>query len=499
MGKGTDSPGSGSGSLVSAALTAVSLLVVSAFSAAVGVVIAREFGRTDETDGFLAAYGVFVVVVLAAQAIRVAVIPTLARAQLERRLAGELAGLALAIAVVAVPFVLVAELAAVPLGDFLTGGGSDVARDSAADALRWMVPAAAAHLFAGVAASGLAAFDDYATAAFGYAAGSAAALALILSRVGPDGIDAIVWGMALNGAVALLVPVAALAWRAYASSMPARAARPTGPPLLARLRIFAGAAALPIALQLLYLVCLPFAGRLGTGAVTSFGYAFLGSSALVAVSASSLGLVSSAPLTRSGIGAEQAARHVGAFSWLSLVFVAGAAGVFAVAGAELVETVLGAAYAGDVGAEVGELVVALSPWMVASVGVTVAFPLAFVAGRAGALPWVGLVALALQVPVAWALSSAFGLTGLALALGCATLFVLAALLAQLGALGLAARGLVTTAAFLGAVAVVAFLPPALVLGPVVAALVGLVLYAGLLALVRPRGLRTSWGYLRALS
>jgi len=43
-----------------------------------------------------------------------------------------------------------------------------------------------------------------------------------------------------------------------------------------------------------------------------------------------------------------------------------------------------------------------------------------------------------------------------------------------------------------------FLPPALVLGSLAAAAAGLVTYAALVALVRPRGLRTSWEYLRAL-
>ncbi|HUF01378.1 MAG TPA: hypothetical protein VMN35_03045 [Gaiellaceae bacterium] len=496
MRKGTDS--SGLGSLGRAALTAASMLVVTLLSAVVGIVIAREFGRSDETDGFFASYGVFVVLVLAAQAIRIAVIPTLARARDERRLASELAGLSTAIAVVAVPLVLVAELAAGPIGDLLTGGGSDVARDTAAEALRWMLPAAAAHLFAGVAASGLAAFDDYATAAFGYAAGSAAALALILTRVEPDGIVAIAWGMALNGTIALLVPAVGLAWRAYRTSMPAGAIRPTGPPLVGRLGTFAGAAALPIALQLLYVACLPFAGRLGTGAVTSFGYAYLGSSALVMITASSLGLVSSAPLTRAGIGAQQAARHVVSASWLALVFVGGAAGVFALAGADLVEGVLGAAYGGDVGAEVGELVVALSPWMVASVGVTIAFPLAFVAGRSRALPWIGIAALVLQVPLAWVGGSALDLTGLALVLAAATFVVLAALLGQLGALGLTVRGLGVAAATLGAVALVAFLPPARFLGPIAGAVVGLALYAGIVVAWRPRQLRAAWSYLRSL-
>ena len=77
MPKRTDS--SDLGSLGSAALTATSLIIVSGFAALVGILIAREFGITDETDGFFAAYGVFVVIVTAAQAIRVAVLPSLAR------------------------------------------------------------------------------------------------------------------------------------------------------------------------------------------------------------------------------------------------------------------------------------------------------------------------------------------------------------------------------------------------------------------------------------
>ncbi|HXF97025.1 MAG TPA: hypothetical protein VNJ46_00245, partial [Gaiellaceae bacterium] len=136
---------SGAGSLARAALTGLSTLVVSLTAAIVGVVIAREFGRTQETDGFFAAYGVFIVVVLAAQAIRVAVLPGLARARAERRLAGELSGLAAAVALVAVPLVAAAELAAEPAAALLAGDSAP-ARETAAEALRWMVPAAALHL-----------------------------------------------------------------------------------------------------------------------------------------------------------------------------------------------------------------------------------------------------------------------------------------------------------------------------------------------------------------
>jgi putative peptidoglycan lipid II flippase len=489
---------SGLGSLAGAALTALSTLLVTAFAAVVGVVIAREFGRTEETDGFFAAYGVFIVVVLASQSIRVAVLPALARSRAERKLAGTIAGFAVAIGLVAAPLLLVFELGAEPIARVLIGGGSDVAVDACAKALRWMVPAAVAHLFAGLVASGLAALDDYAVAAFGYAAGSAAGLALILARVDADGISAVSTGMLLNGLVALAVPAAALGWRALKTRMPTSAVRPAGEPLLSRLGLFATAAALPIALQLLYVVCLPFAGRIEPGAVTSFGYAYLLAASLVSVTAFSIGLVSSVPLTRSGLGEGAAARHVVSATWIALVVIGPALGAFALTGGGIVEGVLGDAYGGDVGEEVARLVAILGAWTVASVGVNVAFPLTFVAERLRALPWIGAAALGLQVLLAWASSSLFELDGLAVALALTTLLVLVALLRELEAFPDAVRGVATAAAVVFALSLAAFVPPALLFGSVVAALVGLALYCALVGLLRPRGLRSSWGYLRAL-
>ena len=213
MSKRTDS--SGLGSLARAALTATSLLVVSGFAAVIGVVIAREFGRTEETDGFFAAYGVFVVIVTASQAIRVSVLPPLARAQQERRLASTVAGFATALLVVGVPLIAVSVLAADPLAEVLTGNGSAAAQESCASALRWIVPAAVAHLFVGLGASALAALDDYATPAVGYAVASAVGVGYILARVDEDGIVAVSRGMAISASIALLVPYVMLALRAH--------------------------------------------------------------------------------------------------------------------------------------------------------------------------------------------------------------------------------------------------------------------------------------------
>ena len=154
---------------------------------------------------------------------------------------------------------------------------------------------------------------------------------------------------------------------------------------------------------------------------------------------------------------------------------------------------------GDVGADIGRLVVVLSPWMIAAVGVAVTFPLAFVSGRTRGLPWIALGALALQVPLAWAGAEVLELDGLAFALAVSTLLVLAALLVELNALGGTIRRLGAAAAFVAALTLIAFVPPALLLGAIASAVVGLPLYVILLAALRPQSLRDSWHYLRALS
>jgi hypothetical protein len=143
-------------------------------------------------------------------------------------------------------------------------------------------------------------------------------------------------------------------------------------------------------------------------------------------------------------------------------------------------------------------VVLLSAWTVASVGVNVAFPLAFVAERLRALPWIGAGALGLQVLLAWIASELLELDGLALALALTTLLVLAALLRELHALRRGLRGVATAAIVVGALTLAAFLPPALLLGSLAASIVGVAVYCALVALVRPRELRSSWAYLRAL-
>jgi hypothetical protein len=362
VGKATAS--TGLGSLATGAVTALALAVQSGLAAVVGVVIARELGRTAETDGFFAAYGVFIVLALAATAIRLVVLPPLARAREARRLGQETAAWAVALAVFAAPAIVAALVAADPLADLLTGFGPSEAREAASDVLPLMVLAACAQLYAGLAASALAALDDYLTAAVSYIVGSVLGLGYILLRIDEDGVSAVAVGMALNGLIAVALPTLALFRRARAEQMPRSGVRPSGPPVAQRLLDAGRSVALPLALQAVYVVSLPFAAREGVGAVTSFGYAYLAAAALVAVTSSSLGLVTSVPLARVGLGAADVARHVVSSSWLALVAAGATAGVFAVAGTSIVGPVLGGSYLADVGDELGHLIALLGPWMV---------------------------------------------------------------------------------------------------------------------------------------
>ncbi len=474
-------------------LTALSIAVVTGLSAAVGVVIARKIGRGVETDGFFAAYGVFLVLVLAASAVRAAVLPKLARARVDGTFGSLFVSYALAIWIVAAPALLLATLASDWSARQLAAGLPPTAQRVAAESLVFLVPAAVAHIFAALAASALAAHDSYGTAAAGYALGSVLGLALILWRIDEDGIVACAWGTLLNGVVTLAITLTALLVRADWG-------RRESFPVAGRLGELARASSLAIALQALFVVCLRFASGLGTGAVTSFTYAYFVAAALVSVTATSLGVVSTVPLTRAALSPARASRHVISMSLVSFAAVAAAAGVFALVGDDIVRGALGPAYEGTAGSEIGRLIVLLGPFMAASVGVTITFPMIFVAGRERRLPVLAGLCLALHVPVTAVAVDAFELAGAALALTISTGLVLVALLLLLSpqVLQTGARGLLVGAAVIGGLALVSFGAAGAVLPAEPAAVVGAAAFCGMLVVARGLGLRQAWGYLRAL-
>ena len=89
--------------LRSGALTGLAQIMVSLAAAGAGALLAHKFGRNSQTDGFLGAYAVYLVLILAAQSFRMVVVPDLTRASAEGRLGAESRAYAIAFLALAVP------------------------------------------------------------------------------------------------------------------------------------------------------------------------------------------------------------------------------------------------------------------------------------------------------------------------------------------------------------------------------------------------------------
>jgi hypothetical protein len=187
-------------------------------------------------------------------------------------------------------------------------------------------------------------------------------------------------------------------------------------------------------------------------------------------------------------------------AWVSLSFVGAAAGIFALVGGQIVHLVLGDQYGGNVGRNLGLLVVYLSPWMIAWVGFVVTYPLVFVAERRRLLVPVALTGLIAMIPLGFALRAAWGMPGIAIAVGLSTLVIALGLMWAIGprTLKIALVGLARLSLALGAASALAFGALIIALSPIPAAVLGVVVYGLIVLSLRSLGLRDAWTYVRGL-
>jgi O-antigen/teichoic acid export membrane protein len=490
------SPTRGRSAVRSGAATGLSYVVLALAAAVAGAFLAHKFGRNVRTDGFLAAYGVYLVLVLGAQAFRMVVVPDLTRAEAEDRLGGEFRAYVISFVVVAVPATVITAAFPDLWGELITGRLPEESAKVAGDALPWLVPAAFAQLLAALAASALAARDSYIVAAAGFALGGISGVVLFVLLADEHGLVSLAWGLALNGAVAVALPAIALFVRGSRWRSGAQVRLQVGHRLW---RLLQGAA-VPLAVQGLYVIALRFAAGTGAGNVTSLSYAYMLAGMFVSATAFSLALIAAAPLTRRGLDPESAAEHLVHSAWVSLAFVGAAAGLVALLGGRVITAVLGDAYAGDVGEELGRLVVYLSPWMIASAAFSITYPLMFVMHRTRLLIPIAVGAVVVDIPISIAMRDWWELTGVTVALGISTLLLVLGLMASLSPRMLVASvaGLGRLSVVVGAATALAFGGASLVFSAVPAAAAGLALYALLLVAVRELGLTEAWQYVRAL-
>src|SRR5437762_8294528 len=103
-------------------LTGLSTAAVSGSAAVAGAILSRKFGHGVKTDGFFAAYSVYLALVLVANALRVVLLPRFARAEADGRLAREFSTWCVALALPLAPLVLVSLLWSHGVARALTGG-----------------------------------------------------------------------------------------------------------------------------------------------------------------------------------------------------------------------------------------------------------------------------------------------------------------------------------------------------------------------------------------
>ena len=478
----------GGSALTSAAVTAASIVALNGAAAVSAIVFAHHFGRGPSTDGVSLGLNVYLVLVLAAGALRIVVLPDLTRAVAAGTWQGTFAGYGAALGLVSLGLLALAGA----VGGLVATLGSGATATTFGESIPLFALAGCLQLFAGLVASALAAHGDYSVAAIGYSLAGVAGLAAFLALLGAGPVT-LAAGLVVNAAVALVVPTGVLAVRGLRL-------RRASLELRSRLAALARGAALPLSLQALYAIAAPLALRHGHGAATTFLYAYTFAAFLVAATATSLALIASAPLTRRGVSAEGAARHVVATSWVALPVIAAAVGVFALVGGRLVSALLGGAYGGEVGRELGHVVVSFGPWMFFSTALTITFPLLFVLEKPRVLVPLAIVLPVVQVPLAFVLGQVFRLEGLAVSLALTTAAALGVLVAALSrrALVVAVLGLARVAVVVLGLAVVAFIVPWLLVGGIAAAAAGLVLYAALLVAARRLGLEQALRYARAL-
>src|ERR687885_2406019 len=133
-------------------VTGLSSLAVAGSAAGAGILLAHFFGRNERTDGLFVAYGVYLVLAIAAQSFRTVVLPQLTREAVS--LGGETVAYLLALGGAGAVAVAAAVALAGPLGRALTA--HEVSAHVASRALPWLVAAGVPPLFAPPAAGGVA-------------------------------------------------------------------------------------------------------------------------------------------------------------------------------------------------------------------------------------------------------------------------------------------------------------------------------------------------------
>lgn len=392
------------------AVTAGAQLVAMASGTVLAVLVVIEFGKGPESDGVFAAYGLYSVLVMLAQSVRVTMVARLIEgdglwANLDR-LVGAMLMCAFVSGIVLVGL-------SVPVVDLLVGSLGDAATDTARTALIILWAAASLHLLAAMFSAALGALGDFTTPGVAYASGGIASIGALLALEGALGIDAVATAVALGSVLIFCLLAARLLGAGYRPRL--RALIPSGAAIRAIGQVLLGALG-PLLWQVGYVITLAFAARLEAGDVTLYSYAFFAATLIVAVSSSAPGIVLAAPLTRTWDGDPRSLEpHERRVMQAGLVIILPALALGALVGDDAVDLLLGDSLGEGDAADLARTFVCLAGVMLASSAAIVPGLAAFARGEYGRVAGIGILALLVHVGLTAALFGAERIWVLALA------------------------------------------------------------------------------------
>jgi hypothetical protein len=395
------SQGAGEGRRVagSAAITAALQVASMAVGAIFALLILRQFGKSPQTDGLLAAYGVYGLVLVVAGTLRTTIVAPLTQSGRPLERVNDFLGAAtLVVAGTALPFVLLAS----PVASLLTGDLGSEAQDAATTALICFWAAAAGQLIVAVAAAALAVRAEFALPGAAYVVAGLTSIAVLLTAGDALGTDAAALGVAGGGVLAaalLLVRLRRVGWRP-------RALFRRGTTLRSAALMLTGAVGV-VGWQACYVITLAFAARLGPGEVTLYTYAFFAAGMLIGATGGSASIVMAAPIAEDWDG-EPAWLRPPTLDVLraGLTIIVPVLGGAALIGDDVLELLLGADLTRADEVTIVTCLMILAPVITAHLAGSVSTLAAFAHRRYGALALIAIAAVAVHVGL-----SAIALTG----------------------------------------------------------------------------------------
>jgi hypothetical protein len=454
--------------------TGAAILTLAFASGLQAILFLHYFGASDRTDGFFAAYALYIVVAVFSQTLRSTAIPLVSG--INRKMSATTFGWA----VVGLALVILAAclLGAAPLAQALAPGLTHGGRGVTEASLRVLALGMALQLGSAGLATLLGVAGRLRWVAVSYGAGALAGIAAFLVLRASAREQALAWSTVFAAAVAgglMLV-----------GDRPRILRPPSATRVLGAGVSLIASSLVPLAPSALYVVTLALASGSGRGEVTLMSYAYMAVAYLAGFTSAAVAMSDMIELAPDqGTAATRVRSSVPRGLRYSLLVAAPALAVAIIVGAPLLHALVPSRLStGQVGT-LRVFIALLSGWLIAAVALTVTLPALFTSGWIGRLNRLLPAMLALHVAASFTARALLGVDGLLAAMTLAPAVFVAVVLAlsQPGGVLEFVGALATDIIRVIAIAVLAFAPPAAIAAVITGALASMLAAAVIGALI----------------